>query len=77
MIVALVMAKWHNGVFTINNSVFVLYHLYLVLLSLDDNLYILSSDEDGWLFAQSKDTGEQGFIPSNYVSQFGSLETQE
>ena len=49
----------------------------LVLLSLDDNLYILSSDEDGWLFAQSKDTGEQGFIPSNYVSQFGSLETQE
>lgn len=67
------MAQWS----VYNNSVFVLYHLYLVLLSLDDNLYILSSDEDGWLFAQSKDTGEQGFIPSNYVSQFGSLETQE
>lgn len=69
------MAQWS----VYNNSVFVLYqyHLYLVLLSLDDYLYILSSDEDGWLFAQSKDTGEQGFIPSNYVSQFGSLETQE
>jgi len=33
-----------------------------------DLMYILNTDEQDWWFARSKDSGKQGYIPSNYVS---------
>ena len=34
-----------------------------------DLLYIIDSDEDWW-YAISKRTGQEGYIPSNYVAEF-------
>ena len=34
-----------------------------------DLLYIISTEEGDWWFAQHKDTGQKGFIPSNYVGE--------
>ena len=42
-----------------------------------DLLYIISTDEGDWWFAQSVATGKQGYIPSNYVTKCGSLDAEE
>lgn len=30
-------------------------------------MYIIKADDDGWWLAHSKDSGRNGYIPSNYV----------
>lgn len=40
-------------------------------------MYIISTEEGDWWFAQHKDTGQKGFIPSNYVAESQSLEAEE
>lgn len=42
-----------------------------------DLLYIISTEEGDWWYAQHKDTGEKGYIPSNYVAEHDSLEAEE
>ena len=42
-----------------------------------DLLYIISTEEEDWWFAQNKDTGQKGFIPSNYVAENHELEAEE
>ena len=42
-----------------------------------DFLYIISTEEGDWWYAQHKDTGEKGYIPSNYVAEHDSLDAEE
>ena len=42
-----------------------------------DLMYIISTDEGDWWFARSKDNGKEGYIPSNYVAEFKSLDAEE
>ena len=42
-----------------------------------DHIYIISTDDEDWWFAQSVATGKQGYIPSNYVAKWGSLDAEE
>ena len=42
-----------------------------------DLMYIISTDEGDWWYAQHKMTGAQGFIPSNYVAENDSLDAEE
>ena len=42
-----------------------------------DLLYIISTDEGDWWFAQSMITGKEGYIPSNHVAKWGSLDAEE
>ncbi len=42
-----------------------------------DLMYIISTDEGDWWFARSKDTGKEGYIPSNYVAEWKSLDAEE
>ena len=42
-----------------------------------DLLYIISTDEGDWWFARSKENGKEGYIPSNYVAEWKSLDAQE
>ena len=42
-----------------------------------DLLYIISTDEGGWWCGQSVATGKEGYIPSNYVAKWGSLDAEE
>ena len=42
-----------------------------------DLLYVINKDDADWWFARSKDTGEEGYIPSNYVAESNSLEAKE
>ena len=37
-----------------------------------DLLYVMDSDEGDWWFARSKQTGQEGYIPSNYVAELKS-----
>ena len=41
-----------------------------------DLLYIINTDGDWW-FAQAMATGKEGYIPGNYVAEWGSLEAEE
>ena len=41
-----------------------------------DLLYILSTDKGDWWFARSKDTGQKGYVPSNYVAKY-TLDAEE
>ena len=41
-----------------------------------DLLYIISKDGDWW-FAQAMATGKEGYIPSNRVAKWRSLEDEE
>ena len=34
-----------------------------------DLLYVMNPDEGDWWFARSKQTGQEGYIPSNYVAE--------
>ena len=42
-----------------------------------DFLNITSTDEGDWWFAQSVATGKEGYIPSNYITKWESLEDEE
>ena len=42
-----------------------------------DLLYIISTDEGDWWFGQSVATDKEGYIPSNYVAKWGSLDAEE
>ena len=42
-----------------------------------DLMYIISTDEGDWWFARSKDNGREGYIPSNYVAEYKSLDAEE
>ena len=42
-----------------------------------DLMYIISTDEGDWWFARSKDMGKEGYIPSNYVAEWKSLDAEE
>ena len=42
-----------------------------------DLLYIINTDEGDWWYAISKDTGQEGYIPSNYVAEYNSLDAEE
>lgn len=42
-----------------------------------DMLYIISTDEGDWWFARSRTTGKEGYIPSNYVAEYKSLDAEE
>lgn len=42
-----------------------------------DLMYIVSTDEGDWWFARAKDGGKEGYIPSNYVAEYKSLDAEE
>ena len=42
-----------------------------------DLLYIISTDEGDWWFAQSMATGKEGYIPSNFITKWRNLEDEE
>lgn len=42
-----------------------------------DLMYIISTDEGDWWFARSKENGKEGYIPSNYVAEWKSLDAEE
>ena len=42
-----------------------------------DLMYIIDTDEGDRWFAQSMTTGMEGYIPSNHVAEWGSLENEE
>ena len=37
-----------------------------------DLLYILNSDDEDWWFARAKHSGQEGYVPSNYVGEYNS-----
>ena len=41
-----------------------------------DVFYIIN-DEENWWFVRSKDFKNQGYVPSNYFTEVGSLNAQE
>lgn len=42
-----------------------------------DLLYVINTDEGDWWFARSKSTGQEGYIPNNYVAEYRSLDAEE
>ena len=42
-----------------------------------DLLYIISTEEGDWWYARSRATGKEGYIPSNYVAEWKSLDAEE
>lgn len=42
-----------------------------------DMLYIISTEEGDWWYARSRSTGKEGYIPSNYVAEWKSLDAEE
>ena len=42
-----------------------------------DLMYIISTEEGDWWFARSKEGGKEGYIPSNYVAEWKSLDAEE
>ena len=42
-----------------------------------DLLYIMNSNDIDWWYAKSKSTGKEGYIPSNYVAKYKSLDAEE
>ena len=42
-----------------------------------DLLYIIDAEEADWWFARSKQTYQKGYIPSNFVAEYGSLDAEE
>ena len=39
-----------------------------------DLLYILNTDDGDWWFARAKHSGQKGYIPSNYVGEYNTLD---
>ena len=42
-----------------------------------DLMYILHTDDEDWWMARSKETGKEGYIPSNHVAEWKTLEAEE
>lgn len=42
-----------------------------------DLLYIISTEEGDWWYARSRTTAKEGYIPSNYVAEWKSLDAEE
>lgn len=42
-----------------------------------DLLYIISTEEGDWWYARSKSSSKEGYIPSNYVAEWKSLDAEE
>ena len=42
-----------------------------------DLMYIISTDEGDWWFAYLKDSGEEGYVPSNFLAKSGSIFAEE
>ena len=42
-----------------------------------DLMYIISTEEGDWWFAQLKETNQKGYIPSNYIAEYKSLDAEE
>ena len=42
-----------------------------------DLMYIISTDEGDWWFARAKEGGKEGYIPSNYVAEYKTLDAEE
>lgn len=42
-----------------------------------DLLYIMNTDEGNWWFAKSKHTGQEGYIPNNYITEYKSVDVEE
>ena len=43
----------------------------------EDLLYIMNTDEGDWWYARSKATGQEGYIPNNYIAEYKSLDAEE
>ena len=41
-----------------------------------ESLYIISDDGDWW-YARAQDSGQEGYIPSNYIVEYGTIDTEE
>ena len=42
-----------------------------------DLMYILNNVEGDWWFARSKQTGQEGYVPNNFVAEFNTLDAKE
>ena len=42
-----------------------------------DLLYITNTDEEDWWYAKSQDTGQEGYVPNNYVAEYNTLYAEE
>jgi len=42
-----------------------------------DLLYMLNTEEGNWWFARAKHSGQEGYVPNNYVEEFNSPEAEE
>ena len=42
-----------------------------------DLMYILNNVEGNWWFARCKQTGQEGYVPYNYVAAFNTLDAEE
>ena len=42
-----------------------------------DLMYIINTEDEDWWYAQLKDTDTEGYIPSNYVAKWKSLDAEE
>ena len=42
-----------------------------------DLLYIINTKKGDWWYAQHKDNGDKGFVPSNYIAEYKSLDAEE
>ena len=40
-------------------------------------MYMLNTIEGDWWLAKSKRTGQEGYVPSNYVVEINALDAQE
>ena len=42
-----------------------------------DLMYIINREDGDWWYARHKTNGQEGYIPSNYIAEWKSLESQE
>ena len=42
-----------------------------------DLLCIINADDGDWWYARSKTTGQEGYIPNNYVAEHNTLDAEE
>ena len=42
-----------------------------------DLMYMLNMVEEDWWFARFKQTGQEGYVPYNYVAEFNTLDAEE
>ena len=42
-----------------------------------DLLYVINTEDVYWWFAQHKDSGDKGFVPSSFIAEYQSLDAEE